>query len=437
MGDVWTGDGTSTGDRPGGYRRVVIAASIGTFIELYDLVVYGYFASILAGQFFPREDPTAGLLATFAILATGFFVRPIGAVIFGHLGDRVGRRSALAWSLLLMTCATVAFGLLPTYAGVGVLAPVLLLLCRVLQGLSASAEIPGAQLFVLEHAPGGRRGRAVAVNNAAGHLASAAAATVGLLLATLLSPEQLAGWGWRLAFLLAAPIGILGVYVRIRLLDSPAFLSLGERAREGRAPLVRALSTVKRGMAVMGLWMAVTSLGVYLVIGFLPSYLTRGAGLSASDAFAANLVAVLTLAASALVGGYLIDRFPLRRVAIGAMVGLAVVAVPGFVIVVEGRTVGTAMIGQSLWTMFLGAAYTVGTVLAVVLFPVAVRFTAAALALNVGIALFGSTAPYVSTWLVANTDSPIAPSVYLLGAAGLGLLAAIFGLPRRNSMAAP
>lgn len=413
-----------------GYRRVVVAASIGTFIELYDLVVYGYFATILAAQFFPEQDPTAALLATFAIFAVGFFVRPVGAIIFGHVGDRVGRRPALAFSLLLMTLATVAFGLLPTYAMAGLLAPVLLLLCRVLQGLSASAEVPGAHVLILEHAPPGRRGRAVAVNNAAGHLASAAAATVGLVLARTLSPEQLAGWGWRLAFLLAAPIGLVGVYVRLRLLDSPAFVALGPRAREGRAPLARALGTAKRAMFVVGVWMAVTSLGVYVVVGFLPSYLVR-AGLSPADAFAANLIAVFVLASSALLGGYLVDRFPLRRVAIGVMAGVAVVAVPGLLIVTGGATFTTALIGQSLWALSLGATYTVGTMLSVVLIPVAVRFTATAVALNVGVAMFGSTAPYVSTWLVANTGSPIAPGVYLLATALVGLFTAIFYLPRR------
>jgi MHS family proline/betaine transporter-like MFS transporter len=185
-------------------------------------------------------------------------------------------------------------------------------------------------------------------------------------------------------------------------------------------------------MFVLGIWMAVTSLGVYLVVGFLPGYLTQRVGLAPPQAFAANLVAVLTLAASALLGGYLVDRLPLRRVAIGAMVGLAVTAVPGLLIITEGRTLAAALIGQSLWTMFLGAGYTVGTVLAVVLFPVAVRFTATALALNVGIALFGSTAPYVSTWLVATTNSPIAPGFYLLVGAVGGLLTAVFGLRRRE-----
>jgi MHS family proline/betaine transporter-like MFS transporter len=331
-----------------------------------------------------------------------------------------------------MTFATVAFGLLPTYASVGLLAPVLLLLCRLMQGMSASAEVPGAHLLILEHAPSGRRGRTVAINNAAGHLASAAAATVGLVLARLLSVEQLADWGWRLAFLIAAPIGLVGVYVRLRLMDSPAFLALGELARQGRAPLARALSTAKRGMFLVGLWAAITSLGVYVLVGFLPSYLTRAVGLSAVDAFAANLVAVLTLATSALLGGYLADRFPLRRVAIGLMAGFAVVAVPAFLIITEGRTRGAALVGQSLWAMFLGASYTVGTMLSVVLLPVAVRFTAAAVAFNVGVALFGSTAPYMSAWLVTVAHSAIAPGIYVSVAAVGGVVAAIVGLPRRD-----
>src|SRR3954454_4383285 len=226
------------GARAVGCRKVLVATSIGTLIEVYDILIYGYFATVLSQQFFPPGDPTAALLATFAIFAVGFFLRPLGAVIFGHLGDRFGRRTALAFSLLLMTLATVAFGLLPTYAAVGLLAPALLLLCRVLQGLSVSAELPGAMLLLLEHTPINRRGLAVSINTVGSGIGTVAAATVSLILARLLSPDQLAAWGWRVAFLIAAPIGIVDLYVRTRLLDSPAFLALGETARQGRAPLV-------------------------------------------------------------------------------------------------------------------------------------------------------------------------------------------------------
>jgi MHS family proline/betaine transporter-like MFS transporter len=419
--------------RTGSYRRVLAAASIGSFIEIYDAVLYGYFATVLAAQFFPAKDRTAALLATFAIFAIGFLVNPIGAVVFGHLGDRVGRRSALATSLLLMTVATMTFGLLPTYEMVGVLAPALLLACRILQGLSVSAEIPGAQLLLMEYAPEGQQGRHVALNNVAGNLGGATAAVVGLVLARSLPPEDLADWGWRVAFLAAAPIGLVGLYLRTRLLDSPAFAALGEMARQGRAPLSRALATAKRGMLVLAGWTAASAVGGFLLAGFLPSYLIAVAGLSASDAFTANLVAILLQAVSTLAGGYLVDRFPLRRVAIAIMAGIAVTVVPGFLLITGSHTLTGALVGQGIWAIFIGATYTVGSVLALTLFPVPIRFTALAVAFNVGITLFGSTAPYVSTWLVAATASPVAPGFYLAAVAVVGLVAVAVGLPAHRT----
>jgi MFS transporter, MHS family, proline/betaine transporter len=426
MPDLRTGAGVV------GYRKVLVATSIGTLIEVYDILIYGYFATVLSQRFFPPGDPTAALLATFAIFAVGFFVRPLGAVIFGHVGDRIGRRTALAFSLLLMTLATVAFGLLPTYAAVGLLAPVLLLLCRVLQGLSISAEIPGAMLLMLEHAPINRRGLAVSITTVGSGLGIVVAAMVSLVLARLLSPDQLAAWGWRVAFLIAAPIGIVGLYVRTRLLDSPAFLALGETARQGRAPLVRALSTAKRDMLVLTVWFGAQSIAGYTLSVLMPSYLIRNAGLPPAEAYAANLLAVLISAAFTLLGGFLVDQFPLRRVAIAVMAGTAVIAVPGFLVITAHRTLGAAVIGQLLYAIFLGPVYTVGAVLALTLFPTGIRFTALAVPLNIGTALFGGTAPYVSTWLAATTHSPLAPGFYVFAAATAGTLAAIFGLRHRD-----
>lgn len=422
---------TGGGVPPGDYRKVVFAASIGSFIEIYDLLVYGYFAIVLAEQFFPHGDSTAALLNTFAILAVGYFVNPIGAIIFGHIGDRIGRRPALAYSLLVMSLATLAFGLLPTYQDIGLLAPALLLLCRVLQGLSASGELPGATVFILEHAPSHWRGRAVAINNAAGNLGAAAAAAVGLTLAATLSPEQLSAWGWRVPFLIAAPIGFVGLYLRTRVLESPAFIALGDLPRQGRIPLAQALRTAKGSMLVLTVWTAAVNLGNFILVAFVPTYLIRTAELSAAEAFAASLIAIITLASSTLLGGYLADRLPVRRVAIAAMAGVAATAVPGFLIITEYRTFTAALIGQSLWAIVLGVSYTVGTMLSLALFTASVRFTATALASNIGVTLFGSTAPYVSIWLIATTGSAIAPGFYLLIAAIGGLLAVIGALPRR------
>jgi MHS family proline/betaine transporter-like MFS transporter len=410
-------------------RKVLAAASIGTFIEIYDLLVYGYFASILAEQFFPHQDPTAALLSTFAIFALGSIVRPAGAVIFGHIGDRLGRRAALVGSVLLMSGSTMAFGLLPTYSRVGIVAPMLLLACRLLQGLSASGEQTGANILVMEHAPSDRRGRAVAIVNVAGNLGAFTAAAIGFVLARLLQPEQLAVWGWRVAFLIAAPIGLVGYYLRVRVLDSPAFVALGDAPKHSSAPLVRTLRTARRGLLVVTAWTAAASLGGFMLVGFLPAYLIRVGRLSPADAFASNGLSIIVLGVSTMVGGYLVDHYSVRRVAISVVVGAAATALPAFLLIVRSGTFAGALIGQSLWALFLGASGMLGAILSLVLFPVPIRFTGTAVASNVAVALIGSSAPYVSTSLIAATGSPISPAIYVLIMSMGALLAVIFGLP--------
>ena len=416
--------------RTGGYRKVVAAASIGTCIEIYDLLIYGYLATVLAQQFFPPGDPAAALLATFAVFAVGAFVRPLGSVFFGHVGDRFGRRTALYLSLLLMTVATTAFGLLPTYATVGLLAPVLLVVCRVLQSISASAEISGAVLLMLEHAPAHRRGLTASIHNLAAVVATALAATVSLILTKQLAPDELASWGWRAAFLIAAPIGLVGAYVRIRLLESPAFVALGEQTRTGRAPVVQALATQKRTMVVLAVWFGAQTVGGYTLSVVMPTYLIRVTGMSPPDAYRANLIAVLLSSIFVLLGGYLVDRLPLRPVAIAVMAGLALTAVPGLLIIAEYRTVGAAVAGQVLCSIFTAGTQLVGAVAALTLLPTGVRFTAFAVPVSVGTALFGSTTPYVSTWLTTTTGSPLAPGLYLLAAAAVSTVVTIAGWSR-------
>ncbi len=429
--------GTPSGLGRRRYRRVVAAATAGTFVEVYDLLVYGYFASILAEQFFPRQDPAAALLSTFAILALGSVVRPAGAIVFGHVGDRFGRRTALVSSVLLMSGSTMAFGLLPTYERAGILAPVLLLTCRVLQGLSASGELTGANVLVLEHAPSDRRGRAVAIVNVAGNAGAFTAAAVGYVLARVLQPQQLAAWGWRVAFLVAALIGLVGIYLRTRVVESPEFAALGDAPRRDRAPLVRALRTAKRRLLVVTVWIAAASLGGFMLVGFLPNYLLRAGRMSPADAFAANGLSVVVLALSTMLGGYLVDRYPVRRVAIGVAVGTAVAAVPAFLFIVRSGTFAGALVGQSLLAAFLGASGMLGAVLSMVLFPVPIRFTGTALAGNVAVALIGSSAPYVSASLIAATGSPISPAIYLVVMTLGALVAVMFGLTARMSLGSP
>jgi len=401
-----------------GSRRVVIAASAGTAIESYDLLLYGFFATTFAQLFFPRSDPTAALLNTFAIFAVGFAARPLGGIVFGHLGDRLGRRTALVASILVMAGAALAIGLLPTYRDVGVWAPLLLLFCRVLQGFSAGGELIGANILILEHASAGRVGRSVSPNVVAVQAGSAAAAATGLVLSRTLSAAQLASWGWRLPFLAAVPLALVALYLRLRVPDSPAFRDAD--ARRQSFPLGAAMRTAKRGMLIYGGWMAMIGLGGFLLVAYITSYLVRVIGLGPAGAFGATLAGLAALAAGVIAGGYLVDRYPPRPVALIAAGGVLVTVVPSFLIVQQGSVVA-AILGLVIWAVCLGVASTFGATLSLSLFSAEMRYTATGFAHNVSVTLFGSTAPYVCTWLIARTGNPIVPAWYLVVVALLSL----------------
>ncbi|WP_051809619.1 MFS transporter [Actinoplanes subtropicus] len=401
---------------------MALAAAIGTFIEGYDSLLYGYFASILALHFFPPGDPTAALLNTFAIFAVGYVIRPLGGIVFGHVGDRLGRRSALAGSILLMAVATLGIGLLPTYATAGALAPALLLACRLVQGFSVGGEYVGANVFILEHARVGRSGRWVSSNQVAGYVGISAAGATSLLLARALGTADLTAWGWRIPFFAAVPLGLLGLYLRWRVPDSPVYAA-GE-VRTPAFPLAAALRRVPRGILLYGGWFAVVGLGGYLLHGYLASYLIKVVGLSPAQAFGANLVAVLTLAVGAVTGGFLVDRYRPATVGLISAIGIGVLVVPCFLLIQRG-TVASAVLGQIPIAACLGVAATFGATLSLSLFPAEVRFTASGVAHNVTVTLFGSTAPLVSTWLIARTGSASAPAWYLAGMTLVGVTVAV------------
>jgi MHS family proline/betaine transporter-like MFS transporter len=406
-------------------RRVVVAASIGTFVESYDLALYGYLAVILAGQFFPAGDPDAALLATFAVFALGFAVRPLGGIVFGHAGDRLGRRPAIAASVLLAAAATASIAVLPTYQQAGLAASALLLTCRLLQGFSAGGEIAGANIFVLEHAATGRAGRSVSVNIAASSLGFGVAAAVGWLMTVVMDASQLASWGWRVPFAVAAPLGLIGLYLRWRVAESPAF----HTAERPRFPLGRTLRTAWRGVLIFVGFFAMVLVGSNLLVGYLPSYLARTAGLSATEVSVANILLAVLLGAGAVLGGRLIDRFSLRGVAVACAAGLIVVAVPGFVIMRRG-TLAAAVTGGTMWAVVIGVGTVLGATLALRLFAAPVRFTAAAFAINITSVVFAGTGPYLSAWLVSSTGNVTAPALYLSVLAAGGLAVALFAIPR-------
>lgn len=408
-------------------RRTTLAVSIGTFIAGYDNLLYGYFATVFAVVFFPPGNSTAGLINTFLIFAVGFAMRPLGGIVFGHIGDRLGRRPALVASILSMALGTLGIGLLPTYASIGLWAPALLLGCRLLQGFSVGGEYVGANVMILEHAEQERSGRRVSANTVAGYLGIAAAGSTSLLLATVLTESQLTSWGWRLPFFFALPLVGVGLYLRLRIPDSPEFQAAV--VKRVRFPLGAALRHGWRGILVYGGWISMVGLGGYVLHSYMASYLKTVVGMDSAGAFGANLAAVAILASGAVLGGILVDRYPPWIVGFAAALGVALTVVPGFMIISHG-SVTAAILGQSMWGLCLGIAATLGSTLTKSQFPVEMRYTATAFAHNVTVTLFGTTAPYLSAFLIDRTGNRLIPAWYLVIMACVAMTVAVTALRR-------
>ncbi|MQA84180.1 MAG: MFS transporter [Streptosporangiales bacterium] len=256
-------------------RKAVAAAVIGNFIEWYDFSVYAFLATVIAPLFFPSNDPAASLLAAFAAFGVAFLVRPLGGIIFGHYGDRIGRRDTLALVVLIMAGATTLIGVLPSYGQIGIAAPVLLVIARALQGLSAGGEYANATSYLIEYAPERRRGLYGSWTYVTIGLALMAGATLGAVMTSSLSEEAISSWGWRVPFLISAPLGLIGFYLRMKLDDSPRFRALQEAGDVAAAPLLTMLRTQLPNL-FMTVGIVVTgTVGVYISLLYMPAYYTQ------------------------------------------------------------------------------------------------------------------------------------------------------------------
>ena len=407
-------------------RRAATASFLGNFVEWFDYAAYGYLATIIALTFFPQTDAATGLLATFAVFALSFIVRPIGGLVWGHFGDKYGRRSALAWSILIMTVSTFCIGLLPGYIHIGLWAPALLLLIRLVQGFSASGEYAGASAFLAEYAPQGKRGfytSIVPASTAAG-LLFGAIFVAGLH--ALMTVENLHDWGWRLPFLLAAPFGLVGRYIRVSLQDSPKFLEMEKRleAKEcaTHAP-IRELLTVHRRAVVIGIGVTcLNAVAFYLLLSYMPTYLSTEMGMSESDSFIASTVSLATYIGLIFLMGKLSDRYGRKTMLAAASVLFLLLTFPLFGMLGNPSLVVILMIQIAFGAILAMNDGTLPCFLAEI-FPTRVRFSGFAFSFNIANAVFGGTAPFIATWLIQLTGNKMAPAWYLLAAAAVALIA--------------
>lgn len=415
-------------------RRVLLGGSVGQFVEFYDMALYGIAAVTLSRLFFPTGSETAGLLMLFATYGVAFFIRPIGGLFFGALGDRIGRRNVLVATLLLIGLATTMIGLMPTYETLGIWSTVLLVVLRLLQGFSAGGESVGAPSFVFEHAPRNRRGMFVNLTLAATALPAVFASGLFLALSLLMPEAAYDSWGWRIPFLLALPMAFVGLIIRSKTEESPVFQEMMENKtekKEASTPVSEAFKTSWYRMVQVVVIMGFTAMGFYFISGYFVPYLQTTGDLTRNASLGLNAIALLLYSVLLPLFGALSDRLGRKPLMITGVSATIIGAIPAFMMVSSGSPF-IALLGQCLFvlgiTMYGGGCYT----FFIEVFSPKVRLTAAAFSYNVGYAVFGGTAPYVGESSVAVMGVGYAPAFYVVGLGLVVLLFILFGRVRET-----
>lgn len=397
--------------------RLIAAGTIGNVLEWYDFAVYGFLAAAIGKAFFPAESALASILAAFGVFAIGYLMRPVGGVLIGHIGDRHGRRVALTVSVVLMAVPTFLIGILPDYAAIGIAAPVLLTLLRMLQGLSVGGEYTSSMIFLVEGARPGRRGlfgSFAGIGAIGGILVGSA---VAALVAASLEPQQLSDWGWRIPFLFGPVIGIAGFLLRRHMTDA-----MPEQGRLARPPVVEALRSHWRLILRLVAASAANAVGFYLVFVYVASWLQSADGIAEATALEINTANMVLLLAVMLATAVLSDRIGRKPVMMAALASVAVLAWPLFWLM-HHPDPALAFLGQMGFALALGGYLGVQPSFMVEAVPRKVRCTTVALGYNLALGIIGGTAPMVATWLVERTGYQPAPAFYIAAAAAVSLAA--------------
>ena len=414
-------------------RRLIVAATIGNIFEWFDFVVYGFFAVTLAEVFFPTGNPTVSLLVTFGAFGLAYLVRPLGAIVVGGYTDRAGRKAGLLLSMALMMIGTTLMAVTPGYATIGLAAPIIITIARLLQGFSVGGEFGSAVSFLAEHG-GGRRGFSASWQFATGGLITVLASLFGLSLTTLLTHEQLVDWGWRIPYVFGMLIGPAGLYVRAKIVETPEFL-------EAEKPATIPISDVLRRHplpVLLALGISIISNSSFYILAYIPTYGVKTLHLPASTGFTATLIGGAILAIGCPLAGYWSDKLPRRPLLMVITCWLFVLtSYPAFYLMAAWPSLVACIIAVG-WLQFLKAGYS--GVLPSVLseqFPVEVRAIGVSLGFSTAVSIFGGLAPLVATWLIAATGDSLSPSYYLIFTALLSLVAliAIQSRSRRGALA--
>ena len=409
-----------------GLRRVIVAATIGNVLEWFDFLVYGFFAVTIAEVFFPASDPTVSLLITFGTFGLAYVVRPLGAIFIGTYSDRAGRKAGLTLSIGLMLIGTTLMVITPGYATIGIAAPIIITIARLLQGFSVGGEFGSAVAFLVEHG-GERRGFSASWQWATTGIVSVIVSLFGLALTTLLSHEQLIDWGWRVPYLFGLLVGPAGLYIRSRIAETPDFLAaekpptvpIGDLLRRHPVSLLLAFGA------------AIVSNSSYYLLLYVPTYGVKTLHLPAYTGFAATLLGGIILAVFSVIAGHWSDKIvPRSRIMLIAAWLFLLTAYPCFWLMDAYPSLATAAFAVGFLNL-IKAGYS--GVLPSVLseqFPVEIRAVGVSLSFSLSVTIFGGFAPFVATWLIAQTGDPLSPSYYLMATALLSIIA-LMAIQRR------
>jgi MFS transporter, MHS family, proline/betaine transporter len=395
--------------------RIVTAASIGNALEWFDLLIYGYFALTFSRVFFPTDDQTVSLLLALGTFGVSYVVRPLGAIVLGAYADRTGRKASLMVSIVLMMIGTLVMVVIPTYASIGVLAPIAVLGARLMQGFSVGGEFGSSTSFLVEHGPD-RRGFFASFQWAGQGFAAVLASLFGVGLTTALSVEQLNAWGWRIPYIFGLLIGPVGFYIRRHVDETPEFL-----AAEATATPVREVLGRQWNRVLLAIGIAVVSNSSNYLILYMPTYAVKQLSLPQSSGFIATLLGGLILTVGSPLVGHSSDsmgRTGIMQLAAGLFL---ISAYPAF-LVLTGYAALPVLIGIVCWLSLLKTIYSgVMPSLMAEIFPTRTRGTGMALSYNISVPIFGGFAPFICTWLIGLTGNNLAPSFYLMFTAVLSL----------------
>jgi MFS transporter, MHS family, proline/betaine transporter len=406
-------------------RRAVAASAIGNATEWFDYGVYAYTAVYIGRAFFPSDDPTASTLGSLLVFAVSFLIRPLGGLVWGPLGDRLGRQRVLATTILLMAGATLCVGLLPGYATLGIAAPILLIVLRMIQGFSTGGEYGGAATFMAEYAPDRKRGFLGSFLEFGTLAGFTLGALLVLLTQTIIGPDAMADWGWRLPFLVAAPLGLVGIYLRTKLEDTPCFRELeqaGATEHETSTQFRDLFSYWRPLLQLMGLVVAL-NVANYTLLSYMPTYLETEIGLSSSASLTLIIIGQLIMMALLPFSGGLSDRVGRKPLWWASLIGLFVLAIPMYMLM--GQGFGWAIVAFTvLGLLYIPQLSTISAMFPA-MFPTHVRYAGFAIAYNVSTSLFGGTAPAVNQTLINATGDKLVPAYYMMAACVVGAIALV------------